>query len=126
MLRRDALAQVGLLDQAYFMYTEEIDLCYRLAQAGWERWWVPAAQVVHYGQASSSQVAEAMYLQLYRSKMQFFRKFGGGRRANWYRFLLWLAFVPRMVLSSAGAPLSPSLSSCARIYRRLLADLPQM
>ena len=68
MLRRTALEQVGLLDGSYFMYTEEVDLCYRLSQAGWQLWWVPAAKVTHFGEASSRQVAQTMYVQLYRSK----------------------------------------------------------
>ena len=40
------------------MYTEEVDLCYRLAQAGWTLWYVPAAVVTHFGEASSRQAAE--------------------------------------------------------------------
>ena len=76
------------------MYTEEVDLCYRLAQPGWELWYVPAAVVTHYGEASSRQVGEAMYLQLYRSKIQFYRKFGGERRARLAKTLLALAYAP--------------------------------
>ena len=48
------LDQVGLLDERYFMYTEEVDLCYRLAQAGWGLWYVPAAVVTHFGEASTA------------------------------------------------------------------------
>ena len=76
LLRREAVDQVGLLDDQYFMYTEEMDLCYRLLQAGWELWWVPQAVVTHFGEASSRQVAQDMYVQLYRSKVQFHRKLG--------------------------------------------------
>ncbi|MBN1920174.1 MAG: glycosyltransferase family 2 protein, partial [Anaerolineae bacterium] len=74
VLRQEALAQVGLLDEQYFMYTEEMDLCYRLLQAGWENYWVPQARVIHYGEASSKQAAEGMFVALYRSKVQFQRK----------------------------------------------------
>ncbi len=80
MLRREVLDEVGLLDEQYFIYTEEMDLCYRMLQAGWELWWVPAAVVKHYGEASTRQIAEEMYVQLYRSKVQFHRKFGGEER----------------------------------------------
>ena len=59
LLRSEVLNQVGLLDDQYFMYTEEMDLCYRLLEAGWELWWVPGAKVKHYGEASSRQVAIA-------------------------------------------------------------------
>lgn len=49
LVRRAAMAQVGVLDDGYFMYFEETDWCRRLAQAGWEGWYVPSAEVVHYG-----------------------------------------------------------------------------
>ena len=45
LLRRAALDDVGLFDERYFMYSEETDLCLRLARAGWETWFVPAAVV---------------------------------------------------------------------------------
>lgn len=80
LLRRAALDEVGLLDDRYFMYTEEVDICYRLARAGWTLWYVPAAMATHHGEASSRQVARAMYVQLYRSKVQFYRKVGESER----------------------------------------------
>jgi len=47
MLRRTMLEELGGLDEAFRMYGEEIDLCYRAAKAGWERWYVPQAIVRH-------------------------------------------------------------------------------
>lgn len=126
MLRRAALDQVGLLDEEYFMYTEEMDLCYRLIQAGWQLWWVPQAVVKHYGEASSRQVAEAMYVQLYRSKVQFHRKFGGMRRADRFKRLIFLAYIPRFALARLGSLVFSSYADRARTYRRLLTELPQM
>lgn len=126
LLRREALDEVGLLDEAYFMYTEEVDLCYRMARAGWELWWVPRSQVVHYGEASSRQAAEAMYVQLYRSKMHFFRKFGGAEQASRFRWLVQLAYLPRVALFSLGALARPAWAARAQICRRLLAELPSM
>lgn len=126
LLRRQALDEVGLLDESYFMYTEEVDLCYRLARAGWQLWWVPAATVVHHGEASTRQVAQDMYLQLYRSKIQFYRKFGGKARADHFKRLLYLAYWPRLAFATLGALCSPFLAVRARTYRRLLAGLPEM
>jgi len=126
LLRRQALDQVGLLDESYFMYTEEVDLCYRLARAGWQLWWIPQATVVHYGEASSRQVARAMYVQLYRSKVQFYRKFGGDSRADFFKRLVRLAYWPRLVVAAMGAPLSPRLADQANTFRLLLAELPDM
>ncbi len=47
LLRRDALADAGLFDEGYWMYMEDLDLCYRLAQAGWTTWFEPRARALH-------------------------------------------------------------------------------
>jgi N-acetylglucosaminyl-diphospho-decaprenol L-rhamnosyltransferase len=51
LLRREALDELGGFDPGYRLYGEDIDLCYRAAKAGWERWYVPAAVVLHEHQA---------------------------------------------------------------------------
>jgi N-acetylglucosaminyl-diphospho-decaprenol L-rhamnosyltransferase len=48
LLRREMLDELGGLDAGYRLYGEDIDLCYRAAKAGWERWYVPAALVTHH------------------------------------------------------------------------------
>lgn len=126
VLRRRALDEVGLLDDRYFMYTEEMDLCCRLLEAGLKLWWVPQAEVVHYEGASSKQIEEAMYIQLYRSKVQFHRKFGGERRAQLFKRLVRIAYFPRLLAASALRLWSPQMAGRARTYRRLLAELPGM
>ncbi len=75
LLRSAALAEVGLLDEGYFMYVEEVDLCYRLKQAGWEVWHVPAARVVHHSGQSTRQLPERMLVELHRSRYRFFSRF---------------------------------------------------
>ena len=53
MVRREVFEQAGLMDEAYFMYFEEVDFCRRAFEAGWPTWYVPASRVVHLvGQAS--------------------------------------------------------------------------
>ena len=53
IVRRDVFAAVGLLDEGYFLYYEETDLCLRARRAGWRCWYVPASRVVHLvGQSS--------------------------------------------------------------------------
>jgi GT2 family glycosyltransferase len=51
MLRRELLDETGGLDEGFRLYGEDIDLCYRAAKAGWERWYVPGAVVEHAHQA---------------------------------------------------------------------------
>jgi len=51
MLRRAMLSELDGFDEGFFLYGEDIDLCYRAARAGWERWYVPEAVVEHEHQA---------------------------------------------------------------------------
>lgn len=55
MVRRVAFESVGGFDEAFFMYVEDVDLCWRLERAGWATWYEPAAEVVHEQGLSASQ-----------------------------------------------------------------------
>ena len=74
MARRAVVEQVGLLDEGFFMYAEEVDWCYRIRQAGWAIWQVPAARVTHVGGAATRQFRHQMLVALYQSRLRFFRK----------------------------------------------------
>lgn len=74
MLRRDAVEQVGLLDEAFFMYCEEIDWAWRLHKAGWGVRCVPAAHVVHLGGQSTGQARPQSVINLWTSRMLLYRK----------------------------------------------------
>ncbi len=74
MIRRDALDVVGLLDEEFFMYCEEVDWCLRAARAGWSIYQLPTAKIVHHGGQSSGQLREAMLVELHRSRYRLFRK----------------------------------------------------
>jgi hypothetical protein len=67
-----------------------------------------------------------MYLALYRSKVQFQRKFWGQWRARRLKVLVGVAYVPRWAAASVGRFAGRSLAARAHIYRRLLAELPSM
>lgn len=99
LVRRAVLEQVGVLDPSYFMYSEEIDLCYRIRRAGWRIYWTPQAKIVHYGGQSTRQVAASMFMQLYRSKVLFFRKNQGRVAAAAYKLVLLAVTLPRLVLT---------------------------
>jgi N-acetylglucosaminyl-diphospho-decaprenol L-rhamnosyltransferase len=74
LARRAAIAQVGGLDEEYFMYTEETDWCYRFRQASWTVDYQPAARVLHWSGQSANRVPERKRGHLYRSKWLFMRK----------------------------------------------------
>ncbi len=53
IVRRAVIEQVGLMDEGYFLYFEEVDFCWRVKQAGWEVWYVPQSRVMHLEGAST-------------------------------------------------------------------------
>lgn len=85
LLRRITLEQVGLLDERYWMYVEEVDWCYRCRQAGWSIWQVPQAEVVHVAGASTSQFKGRSFVALHRSRLQFFARHYSQPRQRWNR-----------------------------------------
>jgi GT2 family glycosyltransferase len=78
---RRALLDVGGFDERFFMYQEDVDLCRRLADAGHESHYVPAAVVVHEGQGSTRELADARAVEMSRSRVRYLRehhgRFGG-------------------------------------------------
>lgn len=85
LLRRATVAEVGLLDESYWMYVEEVDWCYRCRRAGWAIWQVPRAEVVHVAGASTSQLKSRSFIALHRSRLQFFAKHYAPPRQRWNR-----------------------------------------
>lgn len=77
MLRRSALDKVGLLDQDFFMYGEDIDLSYRLLKGGYENWYYPT-DILHY-KGESTQKTSFKYVHVfYEAMLIFFKKHYGG------------------------------------------------
>src|SRR5207237_6294073 len=83
-IRRAAFDSVGGFDESFFMYSEEVDLCYRLRAAGWQTDFAPVARVTHLGGASANQQRTAMEEQRYASTAQFYR----AQHAGWPRGLV--------------------------------------
>jgi hypothetical protein len=77
LVRRAAFEAVGGFDEGYFVYAEEMDLCYRLRRAGWEVRYQPAARVVHVGGATSRRDWARFERHLYQGRVRFFRKHYG-------------------------------------------------
>lgn len=75
LVRREAVAQVGGMDEAYFMFNEDVDWCRRMNLAGWSVDYVPAAVVVHAIGASRHSVANRVILERHRGMVHYYRKF---------------------------------------------------
>jgi GT2 family glycosyltransferase len=73
-IRREAFEAVGGFDKSFFMYFEEVDLCYRLRTAGWQVHFAPVTTIKHIGGASTRQRSSAMARQLYASAAHFYQR----------------------------------------------------
>jgi GT2 family glycosyltransferase len=74
VLRREALAQVGLFDEGFFLYSEEVDLQFRLRQAGWEVHYFPEVTVVHHESQFSAGIPERRINEMWRSRHRYWHK----------------------------------------------------
>jgi len=89
LLRREAFEQVGGFDESYFMYFEDVDLCRRIAHAGWRILYAPTAEVVHTGGHATLKpdVGRAMLVAHHRSAYRYLSR----RYRAWYLWPLRLA-----------------------------------
>jgi len=87
MARGESIRAVGLLDEGYFMYCEEMDWCLRMREEGMPTYAVPTAQVVHYEGRSSSQVRWKSFERLWASRFRFF-KINGHRYPQGFHLFL--------------------------------------
>jgi N-acetylglucosaminyl-diphospho-decaprenol L-rhamnosyltransferase len=90
LVRRAATEQVGLFDERYFMFSEEVDWCYRFRQAGWSVVFFPDAEVVHVGGASWKKEFDPMFREQVRGHLRFLADHKGMKEAERAR-LLFLA-----------------------------------
>jgi N-acetylglucosaminyl-diphospho-decaprenol L-rhamnosyltransferase len=77
LVRADVAKATNGFDESYHMYCEEIDWCWRIKQAGWDIYTVPAAEVVHYGGESTRQIPAQSVINLWRSRAQLYRQHHG-------------------------------------------------
>jgi GT2 family glycosyltransferase len=74
LTRREAVQQVGTLDEGFFMYGEDMDWCKRFWQAGWRIRFEPKARAIHYGGASSANAPVRFYIEMQRANLQYWKK----------------------------------------------------
>jgi N-acetylglucosaminyl-diphospho-decaprenol L-rhamnosyltransferase len=82
VLRRDALDEVGLFDEEFFLYSEEVDLQLRLRRAGWEVHYFPEATVTHHESQFSADIPERRINEMWRSRHRYWHKHHGAAGAR--------------------------------------------
>lgn len=105
LVRGAAIQQVGLLDETFFMYGEDLDWAFRIKGAGWRVWYVPGITVLHYKEAASQHSDKARY-EFYRAMEIFYHKHYAATTA-------W----PLHVLILGGIKLRGSLAMAGRRWR---------
>lgn len=126
MARRSTLDQIGLLDERFFMFNEEVDLCQRAHAAGWDVLHVPGAVTVHVAGGSTG-VTPARILRLYKGKLQYFQKHYGGRARSRLQLAMRLVAGGKALfygLFSLGKPAYAQKKTLWRAVSRGLPTLP--
>jgi N-acetylglucosaminyl-diphospho-decaprenol L-rhamnosyltransferase len=114
VLRREALDEVGLFDEEFFLYSEEVDLQFRLREAGWDVHYFPEATVVHHESQFSAEIPERRINEMWRSRHHYWRKHHGGVGAR----VAALATGGQYAVRAAVAPLARRSSRRMLLHAR--------
>lgn len=131
LMRKSVLDQIGLLDEAFFMYGEDIDLSYRIIKAGYKNYYYPEARIIHYKGESTKKGSLNYVFVFYNAMIIFARKHFTTKNAQLFSMLINIAIYFRAFLSivsrifkNALLPLSDALllysglSIIARIWEK--------
>lgn len=100
MIRGDAIAKIGGLDEGFFMYCEEMDWCLRLKRSGWGVYALPTAHVTHYEGQSTRQVRWLAYQHLWNSRFRFYRKHADVYPNYLLGYINWVRWLVRLGMTS--------------------------
>ena len=95
LLRKEALDKTGLLDESFFMYGEDIDLSYRLLQAGYNNYYYPETRIIHYKGESTKRSSINYVIMFYRAMKIFAQKHFTKKNAGLFAFLINIAIYLR-------------------------------
>ncbi len=115
MIKRECLDDVGLLDESFFMYAEDVDLCYRMQRRRWKVYFTPCASVIHYGGQSSKPHEVEMFIEQLTSDINWFQKHRGPLQAKIARILFLLGISLRIVYCTTVGCVTPT--SLLKAYR---------
>jgi GT2 family glycosyltransferase len=122
MIRRTVVDAVGLLDEGFFMFGEEVDFCYRATQAGWKVYLVPSEPVTHVRAGSTGKTSERT-LRLYRGKLRFASKHNSWVGRQMVAAMIWSSVVGKLMVYSLFSLARPRLASTRRFWWQVLTGL---
>jgi N-acetylglucosaminyl-diphospho-decaprenol L-rhamnosyltransferase len=101
MVRHEVYQQIGGLDEGFVMFSEELDWCKRVKDAGWRVVYLGTAEIVHHGGKSTEQVAARSHIHFQESKLRYFRKHHGSTAAHILRLFMLVSYLWQIGLESA-------------------------
>lgn len=99
MVRREVIEQVGILDEKYFMYGEDIDWCYRIKQAGWKIVYYPEAKIIHHKGSSSKKKRWKTVYEFHRAMYLFFNDHYKDKYNIIIRISVYIGIMAKLALS---------------------------
>jgi GT2 family glycosyltransferase len=119
LMRRTALDQVGLFDEGYWMYMEDLDLCYRLAEAGWTTWYEPSVSVVHVKAGSSGSARPPrLNVAFHYGMLRFYRTHYAPRRSRFVNAAVYAGIATKLALSLARSAIVRGYATMDAAIRR--------
>lgn len=91
LMRQETLDKVGLLDEDYFMYGEDIDLSYRITQGGYKNYYYPEAKIIHYKGESTKRTSVNYVFVFYNAMIIFAKKHFSKKNAKLFSFVIYIA-----------------------------------
>ena len=122
LVRRTLLNEIGLLDENFFMFSEEVDLCHRAHKVGWKVVYLPTARVIHVGGGSTGVTAERI-LMLYHGKLQYYSKHFDDRVAHRLLAVMKLITTLKVKVYLLKKMLRPECGKKAQLWREVADGL---
>ena len=119
LLRRETLDKVGLLDETFFMYGEDIDLSYRILQGGYRNYYFPHTHIIHYKGESTRKGSLNYVLVFYKAMEIFVEKHFSKGRYKLYLQIIRIAIWLRTALSMLSIALQNIFLPVVRLLRSL-------
>ena len=102
LLRKKVIDKIGMLDESFFMYGEDIDLSYRITQAGYKNYYFPVTTIIHYKGESTKKGSVNYVLMFYNAMIIFANKHFSGKRASLFALLINISIYFKAALAIVG------------------------
>ncbi len=120
LVRHSTIDGVGGMDERYFLYGEELDWQYRMAQHGWRAWFEPSAQIIHSGGASTMALPSQRIVWQYEGIFRFSRMYCNVFQYLALRVMVWFVTLPKILFLTIVGWRNPRRQELARAFWRVL------